>query len=318
MKEVLSMAGHYAAHAVSSVSTGEILIPIVGYVDKQGKQSMVRLATGPAEAMSLGQEKMANISEDVQGAVFIKDALVELDSGKTDCLIVDVRFSQSDSRTMQFMIPYRNAANDAGFAVHRLKVTDFSGIEETEINSMAEDFFDGIESHSEGRQFWNDQYEEEAGESTTYHDDQPANAKLAGEDFEKLKAAPVLVFFLVAASDGKVDKKELTTFAKIIASADYVEDALFRRVISNVINDLPEIMTDFASNPRDYIADLKEIKEIVDSNFPPAEAQQFKVTLLAVGSKIAASSGGFFSKVSKDEKKMLAVIAVCLGLAEAS
>jgi len=121
MKDVFKMAGDFASHAIWSVSDGEVIIPIVGYLKTDGSQSMERLVMGSVEALSAGEHKISNLSEEHLGATFIKDGLVTLETGKTDCLMIDVRFSDNASKKVQFLIPYRNANHDKGFAVHRLQ-----------------------------------------------------------------------------------------------------------------------------------------------------------------------------------------------------
>lgn len=57
MKNVLSMAGNFASHSICSVSGGETLIPIVGFLKFNGEQHMERLVMGSVEAVSAGDQK---------------------------------------------------------------------------------------------------------------------------------------------------------------------------------------------------------------------------------------------------------------------
>src|SRR3989338_11155089 len=123
MEAVMKMAGYCAAHAVQSVRSGEILIPIVGTLKVGGRQQMTRLAMGSsAEAMARGEQCLNELKEDDLGVVFIKDAMVTLDSGKTDCLMLEIRFAEDTRKKIQYLIPYRNAQHASGFAVHPIGV----------------------------------------------------------------------------------------------------------------------------------------------------------------------------------------------------
>ena len=108
----------------------------------------------------------------------------------------------------------------------------------------------------------------------------------------------------------------MAAFAKIVSSADELSDPLFRRIITNVIQDIPAILTDMATSKRDFLAELADIKSTLDKNFTPEDARAFKMTLLSLGKNIAKSSGGLFSRISKGERKTLAVIAASLGVAD--
>lgn len=315
MKDVLSMAGNCASHAIWSVSSGETLIPIVGFLKSDGNQNMQRLAMGSAEALSVGEQKINRLTDEHKGAAFIKDALVTLETGKTDCLVIDVKFTDDTSKSVQLLIPYRNANHEKGFVVHRIKITEAIGFNHEDFEWITNAFYDGLESHPEGGKILAEQYEDEAGVSTGYQGEE--NTEFSIEDFEKLKQSPFLIFFLVAAADGKVDKKEVTEFMKVLSNPDFLKNPLLNRIITNIINDIPEIIAEMAAKQLDYISELETLKSIADGNLSEDEANQFKISLFLVGKQIAEASGGFLgfgSKISKEEKSALAAIALCLGI----
>ena len=315
MKNVLTMAGNFAAHAIWSVSDGETLIPIVGLLDSEDKQSMKRMVMGSAEALSAGEHQLNNLTSEYKGATFIKDGLVTLETGKTDSLIIDIKFSDDSSKKIQFLIPYRNANHEKGFAVHRLKLSEATGFSQDEYDLISDSFFDGLESHPEGGKIWNEKYEDQAGVSTGHYGEE--NTEFSSDDFEKLKQAPFLIFFLVAAADGSIDKKEVKEFMEVLSNPEFLNNPLLNRIITNVINDIPSIISDMATKQLDYISELAQLKSITDNSLPDDEANQFKVSLFLVGKKIAEASGGFFgfgSKISKEEKGALTAIALCLGI----
>ncbi len=315
MKNVLTMAGNFALHAASSVSGGETLIPIVGLLKSDNSQQMQRLVMGSVEATAIGENRITELGDEYKGGAFIKDGIVTLDTGKTDCLIIDVKFTEDTSKKVQFLIPYRNANHEKGFAIHRLKISEADGFSPEDYDWITNAFFDGLESHPESEKILNGQYEDQAGECNSYFGDQ--NTEFSIDDFNKLKQAPFLIFFLVAAADGKVDKKELTEFIKVLSNPELLEDALMNRVITNIINDIPTMIADMASRELDYISELGILQNIADNNLSEDEANQFKISLFRIGKNIAEASGGFFgfgSKISKEEKAALAAIALCLGI----
>ena len=315
MEKTLKMAGKFASHAIWSVSSGETLIPIVGYLKSDDSHFMERLAMGSVQALSLGEQKISQLDSEVLGAAFVKDGLVTLETGKTDALIIDVRFSDDIEKKIQFIIPYRNANHPDGFAVHRLKVAQLDGISENVVESLSNAFFDGLESHEEGGRIWNEKYVDQAGISVGYGGED--NTEFSIDDFEILKQSVFLIFFLVAAADGKVDKKELIAFVTLLSDPDKVTNTLLNKIVTNVINDVPAIVADMARKQLDYIGELGKLKGIIDDNLSPDDANAFKMSLFLVGKEIAEASGGFFgfgSKISKEEKGALAAIALCLGV----
>lgn len=317
MKNVLTMAGNYTSHAIWSVSSGETLIPIVGLLNAGGEQTMKRLAMGSVEAISVGERTINDLADDHKGGAFIKDGLVTLDTGKTDALIIDVKFSDDTSKKVQFLVPYRNANHENGFAVHRLKITELEGFSPEDQKWVSDAFFDGLESHPEGGKIWAEQYEDEAGAGTGKDSYGDENTEFSIEDFDKLKKAPFLIFFLVAASDGKIDKKEVTEFMKVLSNPEFLNNPLLNRIITNVINEIPAIIAEMATQKLDYIAELGSLKSIADKNLSEEEANKFKISLFLIGKKIAEASGGFLgfgSKISKEEKAALAAIGLCLGI----
>ncbi len=135
-------------------------------------------------------------------------------------------------------------------------------------------------------------------------------------DIDLLPRSPLLIFLLVAASDGKVDRKELTNFQKVVLGSGRLPSPLLQKAIAEMLPNLERYLQELTSGKFDYIGELKRIGDYVDQNHP-AEAETFKMSLLGLGKLIAESSGGFFgfgNKMSKDEEKALVAIAVTLGV----
>lgn len=138
---------------------------------------------------------------------------------------------------------------------------------------------------------------------------------VTAEESEMLARAPLLVFLLVAAADGKVDKKELAGFEAIIDVVMEGASPLLRKAMSEMLPQMERFLGEMLG--RNPVEDLQRIAAILDAHYPE-EAEVFKRSLVAIAIKIANSSGGFLglgSKISKDEKMAIAAIAVALGLA---
>lgn len=316
MEKTIRMAGEYTSHAIWGVSSGETLIPIIGYLKSDESHSMERLVMGSTQAVSLGDRKISQLDPEHTGAAFIKDGLITLETGKTDALIVDVRFSENLNKKVQFVVPYRNAMHPDGFAVHRLKMTQLSGIPSEAVDSLSNAFFDGIESHKQGGKIWNENYVDQAGVSAAYYECDE-NIEFSEDDFELLKQSVFLVFFLVAAADGKVDKKELIAFVTLLSNPEKINNSLLNRIVTNVISDAPAIVTEIARQDINYIEELRRLKTVINKNLSAGDANAFKLSLILLGKEIAEASGGFLgfgSKISKDEKAALGAIALCLGV----
>jgi len=135
------------------------------------------------------------------------------------------------------------------------------------------------------------------------------------EATQLLTRAPILVFLMVAAADGKVDRKEAKRFAKLLQSPDYeIFTALF--ALSDVSPlDLLEQVQASLTDPK---AELEAVRHAIDSTLAPDNAINFKAGLLNLGKEIAEASGGLFgifgSKISDEEKLAITVIAMGLGL----
>ncbi len=315
MENTLKMAGEMASHAIWSVSSGETLMPIFGYLKSDNSHTMQRLVMDPEQAMELGEQKMSNLDEDVLGAAFIKDGFVTLDNGKTDALIVDVRFAGDAEKQMQFIIPYRNARHPKGFAVHRLQLTRLDGIPSDGSDSLVDAFFDGIESHPQGGKIWDEKYVDQAGDTADFSEEDSVD--IPSEDYAALKQSPFLVFFLVAGADGKMDKKELISFAEILSDPDKLSSGFLKRIAAEVISDSTAIVTNMANSDLNYIEELGILRRVIDDNLSTEEGLAFKTSLLMIGKEIAEASGGFLgfgNKISKEEKGILALIALSLGI----
>ncbi len=315
MDNVLRMAGKTASGALYDVSFGETLMPLVGYLKSDNTQTVSRLIMGSVDALALGEKKISELDDDKLGAVLVKDGFVTLDTGKTDALVVDVRFARQSDKKLQMVIPYRNAQHEQGFAVHRLKLSQLEGIAMDEVETLMNAFMAGMDLHTEGAKIWQEKYVDQAGTCLVGGEDGIQHFSV--EEFEALKKAPILVFFLVAAADGKVDKKETLALLKILSNPSIFNNSLLTRIITNIITELHEMVATISQSQTNYLDELERVGQIVDQYLSADEANDFKISLFILGKEIAESSGGFFgfgSKVSKAEKIALANIWGSLGI----
>lgn len=314
---VMEMAGYFAADGVVGVSAGEMLMPFVAYQRGDGKRRLERLVMSSIEAVVTGEKKLSALDDQDDGAVLIKDGLITLATGKTDCLLIDVRFNDGGSRQLQIVIPYRNAGHAEGFAVHKPLVSSWQGVDDALKPVFIGAFQAGLKSHAEAMALWAKHYVETPGKSSDFHGQE--SSQFSHEEFELLRRAPFVVFLMVACSDGKLDQKEVAKFVELLAGSDKYDNPLITRVITNVITDIPAMLNALLSEQPDVSALLRDVRQIVDTRVGSEAGEAFAHVLLSMGHDIASASGGFFgfgSKISKDEKAALAHLAVCLGLIE--
>ncbi len=139
--------------------------------------------------------------------------------------------------------------------------------------------------------------------------------ELSREVLQHLAKAPALVFLLVAAADGNVDKKEIAQFKKTIQDPDY--QPLFA-AMRETESDIPDLLAAIKSSGRSPVEELAILRGILEQLMPEEAASHYKVMLLKLGKSIAEASGGFLgvfgSKIGKEEKLAIAAIAGALGL----
>ena len=156
IEEALQLAGFLSAHGIWCVSDGSPLIPMFGEQFDDGSRQMSRLAADKLEdGVAQGRQLLESNAGRAARAVLLYDGYVTLPSGKTDALFAVIRSYQAQHFTVSMAIPYRNAANAKGFAVHRPKFLDCDGIETPNYGAMGDSFFRGVDTHEKGLAVWN-------------------------------------------------------------------------------------------------------------------------------------------------------------------
>lgn len=138
--------------------------------------------------------------------------------------------------------------------------------------------------------------------------------ELSDEEWELLVRAPLLVFMAVAVADGKLDKKEMAAFEKVVANVMTCATPLLRQAMAQMLPEMEYHLEQLQQ--QDSAADLARVAHILDTDFAD-EALAFKHSLVTIGIQIAEASGGFLgfgNKISKEEGEAIAGIAVILGV----
>ena len=131
------------------------------------------------------------------------------------------------------------------------------------------------------------------------------------EEWELIEKAPVVVFLLVAAADGKIDDKELKMFSKMVS-----------RVLEKDSHELTQGMMGFALvkagalipsliNSGNPAGVLQRFTQLLDQKVGEPDATHVKLTLIGLAKKIGEASGGFLGfgkKISKEEEEAIAGI----------
>jgi len=132
------------------------------------------------------------------------------------------------------------------------------------------------------------------------------------EEWMLLESAPLLVFYMVAGIDKKIDKKEIDEFMEQVTHAPLHSKPFGQEVYAGLHADLRFLLE--ASSKINWVDGLKNVRLLL-ARIPTDEARDFKAGLVYLAGHVAKSSGGFLQeKLSDDEKKAIGfVIAVLEG-----
>ncbi|MEJ2453943.1 MAG: hypothetical protein P8103_07280 [Candidatus Thiodiazotropha sp.] len=139
--------------------------------------------------------------------------------------------------------------------------------------------------------------------------------QLNSEHAKAFATAPILVFLMIAAADGTIDKKEVKQFQKLLMKQEY-QALLAMMQMADV--SVSEYIQTFLSANTNYVHELQKVSTALDENLSQEQATVIKLMLLSLGKGIAESSGGFLgvfgNKISKEERLALAIITQIFGL----
>ena len=136
--------------------------------------------------------------------------------------------------------------------------------------------------------------------------------KFETQEWKQLKKLPLQIFFMVAAADGNVDKKEIEElFAQIEKSAT-ISNKLHREILLDIIDeDFDELLGE-ALDLEECVETAESIKSILERRLTESEYKEFVTSMFSGAVRIAAASGGGFFRrnpISDEEANALAIIA---------
>ena len=135
---------------------------------------------------------------------------------------------------------------------------------------------------------------------------------------DRLARAPLLVFKLVAAADGTVDRKEREKLALMCKRVDEFSSPLFRAAVRKLVHDYDRIFMEMQQSNLEPVEELEAAGAELDASYPE-ESVAFKQCLMRWGRGIAEASGGVLgvgSKTCQQEALALKAIAASLGLVD--
>ncbi len=142
---------------------------------------------------------------------------------------------------------------------------------------------------------------------------QPTQQGFTDEEWDLLGRAPCLVFILVAAADGGIDRKEIASFGSILQKQDDGLSPVFSRILDYTRNNLEAILEAITKSALAAPECLLRIGLLLKSErISRQEALMVAVRLCELGKAIASASGGglfgFGSKISKQEAQALSFL----------
>lgn len=155
MIDLAQLTGFVAAHAIWSVSDGGPLVPFVGFQKPDGSRGVTRFAADRLEdGVASAREWLAANPETAVLAVTAIDGFVTLPGGKTDAILLDARGYGVSKDGIAMAVPYRHKTWLKKFVVYRPKFISVD-VQNPDYASLGEQFFAGVDSHSEAAKFWN-------------------------------------------------------------------------------------------------------------------------------------------------------------------
>lgn len=156
--------------------------------------------------------------------------------------------------------------------------------------------------------FENDTTESKEGEETLEYNNGHYSRMFSEEEWNDIIYAPLLVFGVVANSDGKIEAHEIKEFSDLLVHEPTFDSDLMREIMLDLQVDLKVFLKNVLQGKMDVVATLKHVTDLVDKRVKVDEALAFKFSLMSIGVRIAEISGGFFGftdSVSKNEQNTL-------------
>ncbi len=155
LERLMGLAGYCAAHAVWTVSQGEVLIPIGGTEDRAGNQEILRLAAPTRQLQTaLGRRWIESSPTGAARAVLVYDGALNLVGSDGPALIVMAKEHDPASETVVCAIGYGPAQRPGGFWIRRPKFILRPGLDAARGLELAEGFTRGALQHPMGADAW--------------------------------------------------------------------------------------------------------------------------------------------------------------------
>lgn len=149
----MELAGFFMSHAVWRVSTGDTLIPQIGFEDREGWHRLRLLDERLEDGVERGEHWVESNPERIARAALVFDGRYTTAARRTDALVAKVIQYGEERWYLQIILPYRHARSPAGFAVHRPKFRD-DGENKHCKDWLMECFFRGSDLHPQGADVW--------------------------------------------------------------------------------------------------------------------------------------------------------------------
>ncbi|MCP3804299.1 hypothetical protein NLX83_34030 [Allokutzneria sp. A3M-2-11 16] len=154
MLQAAYLAGVVTALAATTLSDGEILPPLMGYEQADGRSFQ---ATFFVEAQA--RNALENNEHEATRAAIVVNGRVPLIPVVKEALLIDIVEYGPVRQRMQLVLPYRDAHSPCGFALHEIGVLDFDNIADADEAPILDAIFAGIESQPAYAELWDKYFE---------------------------------------------------------------------------------------------------------------------------------------------------------------
>jgi hypothetical protein len=283
--KTLELIHHAADRAMDYVSAGDTMVPFVMTMSNNEKNQYTLMAEDMPGAMDMLVKIINDKEKNIDAYAFAYDIVLRdaNGNGKQDAIILEAAERDGD-QAVRLIQKYEPQTGEKEFS--RIGDLDFA-------------------DHTHSR----------FGAGAIPRGDGDLRARFSDDEWNTLIKAPFLVFLGVAASDGKVDKKEIKEFNKQMVQAMMFDSELISTIFTDAIQQIPSMLQALVTTPIDPQAIFADVVRLLEEKVDDQQADLFKKALLFIGKNIAEASGGFLGfgrKISKDEAVALASIAALL------
>jgi len=153
------LAGYFLAHTVCVIQQGETLVPLVGHervVTEEGERAFALLrfeALEPRDALRNAEHWLETNPQGVARAVLIQDGFLTWLGVRRDAMFSKLVDFRRPRRSCEVVIPYRHPRDVGGFAIHRPKLLNPSGLPD-DLRSVTKALYRGVDAHVQGSKIW--------------------------------------------------------------------------------------------------------------------------------------------------------------------